>query len=265
MNDPTRGAEHPAIFARDVVKRFGRFEALKGVSLTVNDGQVLVVIGPSGSGKSTLIRVLNGLAPHDSGVVEVLGIRVSDDRHVLARVRRSVGMVFQQFNLFPHLTALRNVSMGPEVLQRLPRTEAEAWAMSLLTRVGLEARAHQLPAQLSGGEQQRVAIARALAMRPRVLLFDEPTSALDPEMISEVLGVIRDLAHSGITLVVVTHEMAFAGQVADQVIFMDGGVIVEAGPPTELFGSPRSPRTKAFLDKVLLHSILGNSPSTGAR
>jgi ABC-type polar amino acid transport system ATPase subunit len=259
VEDAVRSVGGPAIVLAGVVKRFGQFEALRGIDLTVDYGQVLVVIGPSGSGKSTLIRVINGLAPHDAGSVEVVGITVGPNRRELGIVRRSVGMVFQQFNLFPHLSVLRNVAIAPEVNLKLPRKLAEERAIGLLARVGLESHAQKSPTQLSGGEQQRVAIARALAMQPQVMLFDEPTSALDPEMISEVLAVIRDLAVAGMTMIVVTHEMAFASQIADHVVFMDEGKIVEEGTPLEIFGSPRSERTKAFLDKVLLHTLLGDS------
>ena len=237
---------------RGVTKRFGQFTALDGVTLDVAAGETLVVIGPSGSGKSTLIRCVNRIEPHDEGDVVVDGLTVGDNRQ-LARIRAETGMVFQSFNLFPHLTVLRNVALAPVRVRGLPWPESEARARRLLERVGLSAQVDKYPEQLSGGQQQRVGIARALAMEPKVLLFDEPTSALDPEMVGEVLDVMRGLARTGVTMVIVTHEMGFARQVADRVVFMDHGRIVEEGPPATLFDAPRDPRLKAFLQAVLKH------------
>jgi ABC-type polar amino acid transport system ATPase subunit len=239
------------VSVREVHKHYGALHAIKGVSLEVRRGEVVSVIGPSGSGKSTLVRMLNGLEEFSEGAILVDGVSLAGSRN-LQRVRREVGMVFQQFNLFPHLTVLENLLLGPTRVRRMARGEAEVQALALLDRVGIAEKAHVYPAQLSGGQQQRVAIARALCMRPRVMLFDEPTSALDPEMIGEVLDVMRDLAESGMTMVVVTHEMGFARQVAHRVIFMDEGRIVEEGTPAELFGSPRQQRTRTFLSQVRL-------------
>jgi len=226
---------------------------LRDIDLVVHRGEVVVVIGPSGSGKSTLCRVINRLEPVDSGSVVVDGVPVPEEGRALARLRADVGMVFQSFNLFAHRTVLENVTLGPIKAKGVRRAEAEELAMGLLERVGVADQAHKLPAQLSGGQQQRVAIARALAMRPKVILFDEPTSALDPEMINEVLDVMVDLARSGMTMVVVTHEMGFARRAADRVVFMDGGRIVEEAPPEEFFTAPRSDRAKDFLSKILTH------------
>ena len=237
---------------RQLYKSYGSFEALHGIDLDVNAGEVVVVVGPSGSGKSTLIRCINLLEPYQSGEVLVDGQKVVRGP-ALARVRAEVGMVFQQFNLFPHLTALANVALGPLRVRHMPRPEANARAQQLLDKVGLAAHAHKLPGQLSGGQQQRVAIARALAMEPKVLLFDEPTSALDPEMVGEVLDVMQNLARTGVTMVIVTHEMGFARKVADRVIFMEAGRIVEAAPPAEFFSAPREERTRAFLNAILQH------------
>ncbi len=237
---------------RQLHKSYGSFEALHGIDLDVNAGEVVVVVGPSGSGKSTLIRCINLLEPYQSGEVLVDGQKVVRGP-ALARVRAEVGMVFQQFNLFPHLTALANVALGPLRVRHMPRPEANARAQQLLDKVGLAAHAHKLPGQLSGGQQQRVAIARALAMEPKVLLFDEPTSALDPEMVGEVLDVMQNLARTGVTMVIVTHEMGFARKVADRVIFMEAGRIVEAAPPAEFFSAPREERTRAFLNAILQH------------
>ena len=222
----------PIISMKGVVKRFGSFEALKGIDLDVSEGEVLCIIGPSGSGKSTLIRCINLLETYEDGAITVDGIPVREGR-TLEAVRREVGMVFQSFNLFPHLTVLRNVMLAPMRVRKLSAGKAEARARELLARVGITEQAEKYPAQLSGGQQQRVAIARALAMEPKVLLFDEPTSALDPEMVGEVLDVMRSLARTGVTMVVVTHEMGFARQVGDRVLFMDGGLIVETGTPQQ--------------------------------
>ena len=238
------------IHIRGLHKSYGRFAALRGVDLEVAAGEVVVIIGPSGSGKSTLIRCINLLEEFQAGEIVVDGTAVRGGRS-LKQVRAEVGMVFQSFNLFPHLTVLDNVTLAPRRVRGLTRPEAEARGLALLQRVGLESHAHKRPAQLSGGQQQRVAIARALAMEPRILLFDEPTSALDPEMVGEVLAVIQSLAKTGVTMLIVTHEMGFARRVADRVIFMEGGMIAEQGVPEDLFKTPREPRTRAFLDAVL--------------
>jgi ABC-type polar amino acid transport system ATPase subunit len=237
---------------RGLHKSYGQFAALRGVDMDVAAGEVVVIIGPSGSGKSTLIRCINFLEKFEAGEIVVDGSVVAGGK-ALRRVRAEVGMVFQSFNLFPHLTVLGNVALAPRRVRGLTRPEAEARGLALLERVGLAEQAHKRPAQLSGGQQQRVAIARALAMEPRVLLFDEPTSALDPEMVGEVLVVIQSLARTGVTMVIVTHEMGFARRVADRVIFMEGGLIAEQGAPEDLFKTPREPRTRAFLDAVLGH------------
>jgi len=242
----------PIITMTSVRKRFGSFEALRGIDLEVAEGEVLCIIGPSGSGKSTLIRCINLLETYDEGRIAVDGIEVRPGK-ALQAVRREVGMVFQSFNLFPHLTVLRNVMLAPMRVRGLAPAEAEAKARELLKRVGISEQAEKYPGQLSGGQQQRVAIARALAMEPRVLLFDEPTSALDPEMVGEVLDVMRSLARTGVTMIVVTHEMGFARQVGDRVLFMDGGMVVESGTPQQLFDSPREERTRAFLKAILQH------------
>jgi len=237
--------------ARDVEKYYGAFRALRGVSLDVHEGEVVVICGPSGSGKSTLLRAINGLERIHGGDIVVDGMSVRDPRTDLKRLRSEVGMVFQSFNLYPHMTALRNITLAPIKVRRLRREEAEAVAHELLRKVGIPEKAASYPTELSGGQQQRVAIARALAMRPKVMLFDEATSALDPEVIHEVLNVMLDLAREGMTMVVVTHEMGFAREVADRVVFMDEGVIVETGDPKTFFGSPREERTRRFLDKIL--------------
>ncbi|MFN3735850.1 amino acid ABC transporter ATP-binding protein (PAAT family) [Acidovorax temperans] len=237
---------------RGLRKSYGNFEALKGIDLDIALGEVVVVLGPSGSGKSTLIRCLNLLEDYQQGEVTVDGEKVVRGRG-LAKVRAEVGMVFQSFNLFPHLSVLANVALGPLRVRGLPKKDAEARARALLARVGLAEHAHKFPGQLSGGQQQRVAIARAMAMEPKVLLFDEPTSALDPEMVGEVLDVMQDLARSGVTMVVVTHEMGFARRVADRVIFMEAGSVVEEAPPEVFFDTPREPRTQAFLQAILAH------------
>jgi len=242
----------PLIALEGVEKRFGSFTALRGVDLEVERGEVVVVIGPSGSGKSTLIRCINGLETHDGGTITVDGVSIKDASD-LAEVRREVGMVFQQFNLFPEMTVLRNVTLAPMRVRRAGRKLAEDTAKRLLDRVGILEQAYKYPEELSGGQQQRVAIARALAMEPKVMLFDEPTSALDPEMINEVLDVMKDLAGQGMTMIVVTHEMGFAREVADRVLFMDGGRVVETGTPEHFFRSPTEDRTKLFLSKILRH------------
>ncbi|WP_173945795.1 amino acid ABC transporter ATP-binding protein [Microvirga terrae] len=241
----------PIIEMKNVVKSFGLFTALHGVDLQVREGEIVVVIGPSGSGKSTLIRCINQLEEHNGGEIIVDGAQVGHGRK--STVLTEVGMVFQSFNLFPHMTVLRNVALGPVRVRGLSWAAAEERAQRLLARVGLEGHVGKYPAQLSGGQQQRVGIARALAMEPKVLLFDEPTSALDPEMVGEVLDVMQQLAKTGVTMVVVTHEMGFARRVADRVVFMDGGRIIEEGPPDEIFSSPRDPRLGSFLQAVLSH------------
>ena len=234
-------------------KKFGGFVALNGIDLTIAQGEVVCVIGPSGSGKSTLIRCINLLEPFEAGsAIHVGGVPVEAGRN-LERVRADVGMVFQSFNLFPHLTVLRNVMLAPMRVRGLSPAQAETRARELLARVGIEAQAEKYPGKLSGGQQQRVAIARALAMDPKVMLFDEPTSALDPEMVGEVLDVMKSLAGTGVTTVVVTHEMGFARQVADRVVFMDGGMVVEIGTPTQIFDHPQNERTRNFLGAVLNH------------
>jgi general L-amino acid transport system ATP-binding protein len=234
-----------------VDKFFGDFQALKGINMAVGRREVVVVIGPSGSGKSTLIRCINRLETHDRGRIVVDGIELSGDIRNIQEVRRETGMVFQSFNLFPHLTVLDNVTLAPRQVRNLPKSEAEELAMKQLTRVKIPEQAQKYPGQLSGGQQQRVAIARALAMQPKVMLFDEPTSALDPEMIKEVLDVMVELAEGGMTMIVVTHEMGFARAVANRVVFMSDGQIVEVGTPEHFFTDPQEDRTKLFLSQIL--------------
>ena len=245
---------NPAIITlRSVSKWFGEVQVLTEIDLEVRQGERMVICGPSGSGKSTLIRCINRLEHHDTGVIVVDGIELNDETANVAAIRREVGMVFQNFNLFPHLSVLENCAL-PQIRARgTGRARAEAKAMEYLQRVRIPEQAAKFPGQLSGGQQQRVAIARSLCMEPKVMLFDEPTSALDPEMIKEVLDVIVDLAQSGMTMVCVTHEMGFAKKVADTVVFMDGGRIIEQAPPHALFGNPRSERTKKFLSQILNH------------
>ena len=249
------GAAGPMVQARHVRKSFGRLEVLKGIDLDVRSGAVAVLIGPSGSGKTTVLRSLNGLEVPDAGTVRIGDVEVDFDakptKKQLVALRAQSSMVFQAHNLFPHLTVLRNVTEGPVVAHGKPRAEAEERARALLESVGLGGKADQHPYQLSGGQQQRVGIARALALEPELLLFDEPTSALDPELVGEVLGVMKDLADAGRTMVVVTHEMRFARSVADQVLFMDGGVVVERGEPDAVLTDPREARTRTFLRRVL--------------
>ncbi|MEK8048653.1 amino acid ABC transporter ATP-binding protein [Ideonella sp. DXS22W] len=239
------------ITVEGVNKHFGAHHVLKDVSTTFRAGEVTVILGASGSGKSTLLRMLNRLETHDSGRILVDGIEVNDDTRQLEKLRAEVGMVFQQFNLFPHLTVLENVALAPRRVRGLSRAEAEARATELITRVGLADHIHKHPFQLSGGQQQRVAIARSLAMQPKVLLFDEPTSALDPEMVKEVLDVMKQLARSGMTMLVVTHEMGFAREVADRVLFIDQGRIAADAPPDVFFGRQDNERVRAFLGRIL--------------
>jgi polar amino acid transport system ATP-binding protein len=238
---------------RKVNKWFATLHVLKNIDLHVGAGEVVVVCGPSGSGKSTLIRCINRLEPIQSGEIIVDGLSIEDPARSAVKLRAEVGMVFQSFNLYPHMTALRNITLAPMKVKGLSAAEAEAIAMKLLERVGIPDKAHAYPANLSGGQQQRVAIARALAMQPKIMLFDEPTSALDPEMINEVLEVMTNLAQEGMTMIVVTHEMAFARRVAHRLVFMDEGRIVEIGEPEQFFVSPRSERAKQFLGKILSH------------
>ena len=239
------------IVTEGVSKWFGDFQALDDVTVSVKEHEIVVILGPSGSGKSTFIRCLNRLEEHDSGRIVIDGIELNEDVRSLRAIREEVGMVFQQFNLFPHLSVLNNITLGPQKVRRMPKLDAEQLAMELLERVGIPEQADKYPTQLSGGQQQRVAIARALAMRPKIMLFDEPTSALDPEMIKEVLDVMRELAESGMTMLVVTHEMGFAREVADRLVFFDEGALIEQGTPQHFFENPREERTKLFLSQIL--------------
>ena len=244
-------ARDDMIVCEGVNKWFGDFQALEGITAVIKEREVVVVLGPSGSGKSTWIRCINRLEAHQEGRIVVDGVELTNDVRNIERIRSEVGMVFQQFNLFPHLTVLDNITLAPIWVRKRPRDEAEELARGLLERVGIPEQAEKYPGQLSGGQQQRVAIARALAMEPRIMLFDEPTSALDPEMISEVLDVMKELALSGMTMMVVTHEMGFAREVADRVIFMEDGQIVETGTPEHFFTNPSEERTKLFLSQIL--------------
>jgi len=245
--------EDAIIQCQDVHKWFGNFHALQGVSMDVCRGEVIVIFGPSGSGKSTFIRTINRLEEHDKGTIIIDGIELNKNMHNIEKIRMETGMVFQLFNLFPHLTVLDNITLAPIKVRKWSKEEAEKVAYPLLDRVGIPEQAHKYPAQLSGGQQQRVAIARALAMQPKIMLFDEPTSALDPEMIKEVLDVMVGLAKSGMTMLVVTHEMGFAKAVADRMFFFDRGLIVESGTPEEIFSAPKEERTKLFLSQILVH------------
>jgi polar amino acid transport system ATP-binding protein len=236
---------------RNLHKYFGKNEVLRGMDLDVEEGEVICLIGPSGSGKSTFLRCINSLEQPTAGTVIVDGNVITDAHTKLDRIRENIGMVFQQFNLFPHLTVLKNITMAPIQCKKLKKAEAEAKGHELLASVGLSEKWNDYPGSLSGGQQQRVAIARALAMDPELMLFDEPTSALDPEMVGDVLEVMRKLAREGMTMIIVTHEMGFAREVADRVVFIDGGLIVEQGPPSQMFGDPQHQRTIAFLNKVL--------------
>ncbi len=248
----TAGSEaEEIIVCRDVHKWFGNFHVLRGVDITVKRGEKIVILGPSGSGKSTFIRCINRLEEHQRGEIIVDGIAMTNDLSNIDAIRSEVGMVFQSFNLFPHLSVLQNVTLAPIKVRHMPQREADEIAMNLLERVGIPEQAQKYPIELSGGQQQRVAIARALAMRPRIMLFDEPTSALDPEMIKEVLDIMVNLAHSGMTMLVVTHEIGFAREVADRMVMFDEGVIVEQGTPTEFLENPKSDRAKAFLAQIL--------------
>jgi general L-amino acid transport system ATP-binding protein len=255
MSKDTSGGSSPTddvmIVAEDVEKWFGRFQALRGISTSIGRGEVVVVLGPSGSGKSTFIRCINRLERHDRGRIVVDGIELTDDIRNIEQVRSEIGIVFQSFNLFPHLTVLQNITLAPRNVRSLAKSKAVDKAMELLTRVGIPEQAGKYPAQLSGGQQQRVAIARALAMEPRIMLFDEPTSALDPEMIKEVLDVMAELARSGMTMVVVTHEIGFAKAAADRVLFFDEGLIVEESTPERFFTEPEHERSKRFLSQIL--------------
>ena len=243
----------PMIEMRNVNKWYGEFHVLRDINLQVERGQKIVVCGPSGSGKSTMIRCINRLEEHQQGHIIVEGTELTGDLRNIDAVRREVGMVFQQFNLFPHLTVLENLTLAPIWVRKMPKKEAEEMAMYFLGRVKIPEQALKYPGQLSGGQQQRVAIARSLCMKPKIMLFDEPTSALDPEMVKEVLDVMVELAREGMTMICVTHEMGFARAVADSVIFMDKGEIVESAPPTEFFAHPKSDRTKLFLSQILGH------------
>lgn len=244
---------NPIIKCRGVEKWYGHFQALKGVDMDIQKGEVIVIFGPSGSGKSTFIRTLNRLEEHQKGQIVVDGIELTGDMRNIEAIRMETGMVFQQFNLFPHLTVMENITLAPMQVRKWPKEKAEEVAHQLLNRVGIPEQALKYPGQLSGGQQQRVAIARALAMQPKIMLFDEPTSALDPEMIKEVLDVMVELAKSGMTMLVVTHEMGFAKAVAHRMYFFDQGLIVESGTPEEIFTKPREERTKLFLSQILTH------------
>ena len=247
----SKNSSEDIIICRDVHKWYGEFHALRGVTTTIKKGEVVVVFGPSGSGKSTFIRTINRLEEHQKGQIIVDGIEMSDDVRNIDAIRRDVGMVFQSFNLFPHLTIMQNITLAPTKVRKLPASEAEKIAMELLERVGIPDQADKYPKELSGGQQQRVAIARALAMKPNIMLFDEPTSALDPEMIKEVLDVMKELAESGMTMIVVSHEMGFAREVANRMMMFDEGMIVEEGTPHQIFEDPQSDRTKLFLSQIL--------------
>lgn len=253
MADLEKTPDDSIIICEDVHKWFDDFHVLKGITTAFKKGEKVVICGPSGSGKSTFIRTINRLEAHQRGRIIVDGIELSDDLRNIDRIRQEVGMVFQQFNLFPHLTVLQNVTLSPIWVKKLAKGEAESEALALLERVGIEEHAHKFPAQISGGQQQRVAIARALAMQPKIMLFDEPTSALDPEMINEVLDVMRELAASGMTMLVVSHEMGFAREVADRIIFIDEGAIVEEAPPDIFFDNPQNERTQLFISQTLQH------------
>jgi general L-amino acid transport system ATP-binding protein len=243
----------PIIICRDVEKWFDDFQALKGIDMEVSKGEVIVIFGPSGSGKSTFIRTINRIEVHQRGQIIVDGMELTHDVRNIAAIRSEIGMVFQLFNLFPHLSVLQNITLAPIWVRKWSKAKAEEVAQQLLERVGIPEQAEKFPGQLSGGQQQRVAIARALAMQPKIMLFDEPTSALDPEMIKEVLDVMIELAQSGMTMIVVTHEMGFARAVADRMFFFDEGLVVESGSPDDIFNNPQEDRTKLFLSQILTH------------
>ena len=247
----TISEEAPIIIAEDVHKWYGQFHVLRGVNLTVSRGEVVVLMGPSGSGKSTFIRTFNALEAYQQGIIEIDGIILSHDLRNIEAIRREVGMVFQQFNLFPHLTVLQNITLAPVWVRKCSQAQAQDLAMQLLERVGILEQFNKYPGQLSGGQQQRVAIARALAMQPKIMLFDEPTSALDPEMVREVLDVMRTLAKDGMTMVIVTHEVGFAREVADRVVLMDAGSLVESATPNNFFNHPHEERTRQFLSQII--------------
>ena len=253
MSNERPESEDDIIICRDVHKWFGDFHVLRGVNLTVKRGEVVVICGPSGSGKSTFIRTINRLEEHQKGTIIVDGIELTRDMRNVAAIRSEIGMVFQSFNLFPHLKVIDNITLAPIWVRKWPKEKAEKVAIELLERVGIPEQAHKYPGQLSGGQQQRVAIARALAMQPKIMLFDEPTSALDPEMIKEVLDVMRELAHSGMTMIIITHEMGFAKEVAHRILFFDEGNVVEGNTPEEFFRNPREERTRLFLSQILTH------------
>ena len=241
----------PILQVKNLRKNFGKLQVLRGIDLTVQEGEVISIIGPSGGGKSTFLRCLNLLETPDEGEVIFEGVNLRDKNIDIAKYRQKIGMVFQHFNVFPHLTVLNNITIAPTLEKKVPKEQAEAEAMDLLQQVGLADKANQYPKKLSGGQKQRLAIVRALAMHPKMVLFDEPTSALDPEMVKEVLSVIRKLAQSGMTILIVTHEMAFAREVSDRVLFIDQGVIMEQGTPQQIFDNPTSPRLREFLSMVL--------------
>ena len=251
MERDSRTDSRDIIVCKGVKKWFGDFQALRGITMSVKEREVVVIFGPSGSGKSTFIRTINRLEEHDEGEIIVDGVELNNDLRNLEKIRSEVGIVFQQFNLFPHLTVRRNLTLAPTRVRKMSKFDADRLAESLLERVGIPEQIDKYPAQLSGGQQQRVAIARALAMQPKIMLFDEPTSALDPEMIKEVLDSMRELARSGMTMIVVTHEMGFAREVADRFFFFDEGLIVEEGTPEHFFENPREERTKLFLSQIL--------------
>jgi general L-amino acid transport system ATP-binding protein len=248
-----RPSSEPIIICRDLHKWYGQFHALRGVDMQVEKGEVVVIFGPSGSGKSTFIRTINRLETHQRGDIIVDGIELTHDVRNIEAIRMETGMVFQQFNLFPHLTVIENITLAPLNVRKWPKAKAQEIAMQLLERVGIPEQAEKFPGQLSGGQQQRVAIARALAMQPKIMLFDEPTSALDPEMIKEVLDVMTELAQTGMTMLVVTHEMGFARAVAHRMYFFDNGQIIESGTPKDIFQNPKEERTKLFLSQILSH------------
>jgi general L-amino acid transport system ATP-binding protein len=253
MSEERLDTEDDIIICRDVEKWFDDFHVLRGITISVRRGEVVVIAGPSGSGKSTFIRTINRLEEHQKGDIIVDGIELTNDVRNIAAIRSEIGMVFQSFNLFPHLTVRQNITLAPMRVRKWPKDKADEIATRLLERVGIPEQAEKYPGQLSGGQQQRTAIARALAMEPKIMLFDEPTSALDPEMIKEVLDVMRELARSGMTMIVVTHEMGFAREAADRLVMFDEGQIVEAAPPDEFFDNPKEARTKLFLSQILTH------------